>query len=83
MRYKYYKCSIEVADEYQSAGFILKDNGKDPIEKIKKFFDKHKKWIRYDGVYLPLKECATYGEMDRTELNRIYQETIFGFERWR
>jgi len=82
MKHRYFKCSVEHANEYQSAGFILKANGKNPIEKIKKFFDKNK-WIRYDGVYLPLTECATFGEMDRYDLNRIYQETIFGFERVR
>ena len=76
MRYKYYKCSVELQDEYKSAGFIVKDNGKDPIEKIKKFFDENKKWIRYDGVYLPLKQVLIL-----ENVNRIYQETIFGWER--
>ncbi len=76
MKYKYYKCSIEVPDEYQSAGFIVKDNGKDPIEKLKKFFEDHKKWLRYDGVYFPLKQVLAL-----ENVNRIYQETIFGWER--
>ena len=83
MGYKYFKCSVELSDEYQSVGFILKANKKDPVEKIKRFFDKHEKWMHYDGVYLPLTECSTYKELDRTNLNLIYKETLFGFERVR
>ena len=76
MLLKYFKCSVETADEYKSALFIVKDNGKDPVEKIRKFFERNKKWIRYDGVYLPLTES-----FESCKANYTFQETIFGFER--
>lgn len=75
MKYKYYKCSVETAESYQVIGFKLKDNGKSQTNKINKFFDKNKKWIHYDGVFLRLTECESYPE----NIDHLYRETIFGF----
>lgn len=78
-KYRYFKCSVETVDEYRSAGFILKDNRKNPEDKISKFFERNKNWIRYDGVYIPLTECRNFFDC---EVNYLFKETIFGlFER--
>ncbi len=69
---RYYKCSVETADEYKSVGFILR--GKGNIEdKIAKFFTHS--GLLYDGVFLPLTECA---KSDLGSLNFIFKESIFG-----
>ena len=74
MKNKYYKCSVETNDEYGSIGFILKDNKKNYLDKLEKFFRRNNN-IKYDGVFLPLTECNAD---DLKDLNYVFKESLFG-----
>ena len=73
---RYYKCSGVTREAYLAVGFIMKDEG-DPVDRIADFFN-NDKYLKYDGVFLPLTECE---KDDLDGFDFIYKETIFGWSR--
>ena len=74
--YEYYRCSVETKDMYLVAGFMLKKHSKKSVqERVKAAFKEHKKFMTYDGVYLPLTKCD---ELNDSNTEVIFRESARG-----